>query len=167
MGFNGHFELVSSQRLFGIKIYSFVLKCTNWLLNETVDCMICDELGRNPFFFRNQNFKAGNSYRFDLDTVNWEWCQHDYFAILNENGKIINSWQLKLKEYGPGECPECHGTHKCRKCNGQGMIYPPRQIWNATTCDNCGGTGICQTCDIPRRAPKFGGAPTGIGNGFR
>lgn len=167
MGFKGKFELTTSTRISGVRFHSFVLKCTNLLLSETVDCMISDEHNRQPFFFRGQTFKAGRSYRFDFDTVDWQWCQHDYFAILDNNDKIVKKWQLNLKEYKPGECPECHGTLKCKKCNGQGVVYPHGRMWEYKTCDACGGTGTCHTCDIPRRPGRFGGPPTGIGNGFK
>lgn len=168
MSFSGKFELTTSTRVSGVRIYSFVLKCTNLLMSETVDCMISDEFQQQtPFYFRNQTFKAGRSYRFDFDTVNWQWYQHDFFAILGKDDKIIQKWQLNLKEYKPGECPECHGTHKCRKCNGQGFISPPNRIWEMKSCDACGGTGTCQKCDIPVRQYPSGGGPTGIGNGFK
>ena len=64
-------------------------------------------------------------------------------------------------------CPECHGTLKCKKCNGQGVVYPHGRMWEYKTCDVCGGTGTCHTCDIPRRPGRFGGPPTEIGNGFK
>lgn len=167
MGFKGKFELTTSTRLPEVRFHSFILKCTNLLLSETVDCMISDEHNQQPFYFRGQTFKAGRSYRFDFDTVDWQWCQHDFFAILGKNDKVVKKWQLNLKEYKPGECPECHGTLKCKKCNGQGFIYPRGRMWEYKTCDACGGAGTCHTCDIPRRAGRFGGSPTGIGNGFK
>jgi|GEM_PF-6166132 hypothetical protein len=126
MSFNGKFELAPQKRLAGTVMYSFVLKNTSWFGSETIDCMISDEFGRQPFYFRGVKLKAGRSYRFDFDTENWTWCQHDFFAILGKNDKIVKKWQLNLKEYGPGECPDCHGTKQCRKCHGQGFIYPIR-----------------------------------------
>lgn len=166
MSFKGKFELVSSKRAAGVKLQSFVLTCTNWFSSETVDCMLSDEAGLTPYFFRNQVFKAGRSYRFDYDTVNWTWYQHDYFAILNKNGRIVQKWQLNLTEYGPGECPECHGTEKCKHCNGEGYIYPKGRVELFKKCEACGGTGMCQKCYVPRRKGGFS-APTGIGNGFK
>lgn len=167
MGLKGKFELTTSNRLSGFRFYSFVLKCTNLFQSETVDCMISYDGCLQPFIFRNQTFKAGRSYRFDFDTVDWQWYQHDFFAILDKNDIIVEKWQLNLKEYGPGECPECHGTLKCRKCNGQGFIYPPGRVWEYKMCDACGGTGTCHRCDVPKRPGRFGGPPTGIGNGFK
>lgn len=129
--------------------------------------MISDEFGRQPFYFRGLKLKARHSYRFDFDTENWTWCQHDFFAILGKNDKIVKKWQLNLKEYGPGECPDCHGTKQCRKCHGEGFVYPIGRPELFKTCPACGGTGVCQKCDIPIRQYPSGGGPTGIGNGFK
>ncbi|MDY6372442.1 MAG: hypothetical protein SPL12_09165 [Bacteroidales bacterium] len=167
MGFIGKFEMVTSQRGYNTRLWSFVLKCTNLMFNETVDCMISDSRGLQPFFFRNQQFKAGRSYRFDYDTVDWSWHKDDFFAILEKDDRIAQQWTLALKEYGLGECPQCHGSKRCRRCNGEGFVYPQGQIWAFQTCPECGGTGQCQVCDIPVRNGGFGGPPTGIGNGFR
>ena len=167
MSFSGKFELTPQKRLAGTIMYSFVLKNTSWFGSDTVDCMISDEFGRQPFYFRGVKFKAGRSYRFDFDTENWTWCQHDFFAILGKNDKIVKKWQLNLKEYGPGECPECHGTKQCKKCHGQGFIYPLGHPELFKTCQACGGTGTCQRCEIPYRQYPSGGGPTGIGNGFK
>ena len=83
------------------------------------------------------------------------------------NDKIVKKWQLNLKEYGPGECPDCHGTKQCRKCHGQGFLFPLGHPELFKTCQACGGTGTCQRCDIPVRQLPSGGGPTGIGNGFK
>lgn len=162
MSFKGTFKRVPSSRLANIMVLSFELKCTNLMFGETVDIGLFPSDGSQPWYYRGLNFKAGQTYIFNYDTVNWNWYQGDYAAILGKGDKVIAKWQLQLKEYAPGECPECHGTHKCRTCNGQGMVYPPRKIWEAKFCPQCGGTGICKTCDIPRRAPKYGGGPTGL-----
>lgn len=167
MSLSGKFELVPQKRLAGTVLYSFVLKNTSWFGSDTVDCMISYEGCPQPFMFRNQTFKAGRSYRFDFDTVDWAWHNHDFFAILDKKGNVLKKWELNLKEYGPGECPECHGTKRCRKCNGQGLVYPPGKTWEYKDCDACGGTGVCQRCDIPVRPHRGGGGPTGIGNGFK
>lgn len=167
MGFTGKFELITSTRVPGVRLYSFVIRCTNWIQSEKVDCMISDENNRQPFYFRDQTFKAGQSYRFDFDTVDWYWYQHDYFAILGKNDSIVEKWQLNLKEYKQGECPECHGTLKCKNCRGGGYITHPKRTWEFKMCDCCGGTGVCQTCNIPIRPGRFGGPPFGIGNGYK
>lgn len=162
MSFKGTFKRVSSNRLANIIVLSFELKCTNMMFGETVDVGLFPSDGSQPWYYRGLKFKAGQTYVFNYDTVDWNWCQGDYAAILGKNDKVIDKWQLHLREYSPGECPECHGTHKCRTCNGSGMVYPPHKIWEAKSCPECGGTGICKTCDIPRRKPKLGGAPTGL-----
>lgn len=163
MSLKGSFSLYSPQRLGGhIKLWQFVLKNTNMMFSETVDVMICDCFGQKPFYFRNVKLKAGQSVAFNLDTVDWEWYQDDFAAVIDSNNKILKKWQFHIKEYKPGECPDCHGTHKCRYCHGQGMIYPPGKIWEAKSCEHCGGTGICHTCDINRRKPVSGLGPTGL-----
>ena len=63
MSFKGTFELVPQKRLAGTILYSFVLKNTNWFSSETVDCMISDEFGQQPFYFRGIKLKAGRSYQ--------------------------------------------------------------------------------------------------------
>ena len=166
MSFSGKFELVPQKRAAGMMLYSFVLKNTSWFGSDTFDCMICDELGQQPWYFRDKKLSAGKSFRFDFDTVGWTWYQHDYFAILGKNDKIVEKWQLNLKEYKPGECPDCHGTKKCKKCHGQGFLSPPNKPWEFKNCDACGGTGTCQRCDVPIREYRGGGGPTGLGSGF-
>lgn len=81
MSFKGKFKLTTSTRLSGFRFYSFVLKCTNLFLSEMVDCMIGHEGCHTPFIFRDQTFKAGRFYRFDFDTVDWQWYQRDYNTI--------------------------------------------------------------------------------------
>ena len=115
MSFSGKFEIVPQKRLAGTPLYSFELKNTSWFGSDTFDCMISDERGLSPCYFRDVKLKAGKRLRFDFDTENWTWYNHDFFAILGKNDKILQKWELNLKEYGPGECPECHGTHQCRK----------------------------------------------------
>lgn len=166
MGFSGSFRRKQSPRGHNVVLYSFTLKCTNLFQSETVDIGIFPSNGAQPWFFRNQRLRAGKSYDFDYDTIGWEWCNHDVIAILDKNDQPVKKWELNLKEYAPGECPRCHGTHKCHKCNGEGFIYPNGRIENFKQCPECGGTGICQECDIPTRGPRIGGAPTGIGNGY-
>lgn len=162
MGWKGKFERIPSERLCGTMLYSFTLKNDNLMFSEKVDIAIFDKYGQQPFYFRNQEVKAGKHLRFDFDTVGWTWCQGDKLAILGKNDEIKMQWVLNLKEYGPGECPECHGTHKCRTCNGQGFVYPRGRVEEYKTCTHCGGTGICPTCNIPYRTPKMGGGPTGL-----
>lgn len=151
MSLKGSFEKRISTRMNGITIYSFVLTNTEWLGSDTFDCMLCDAGGQQPWYYREQRLKAGESMRFDFDTVGWTWCQGDFFAILGRRDKIDKSWKLQLKEYRPGECPECHGTDRCGHCGGQGYSFSING--GVSQCPYCGGTGICQTCYIPRRKP--------------
>lgn len=166
MSFKGTFKRIPCNRLAKSLRLSFELKCTNLLFGETVDVGLFPSDGSQPWYFRNLEFKAGQTLVFNYDTVDWDWYQGDYAAILGKNDKIIDKWELRLKEYGPGECPDCHGTHKCRVCHGQGFVYPGGKVYKFQKCNTCGGTGICKTCDVPRRKPKFGGPPTGLGNGY-
>ena len=52
MSFSGRFELAPQKRLAGTILYSFVLKNTSWFGSDTIDCMISDEYGQQPFYFR-------------------------------------------------------------------------------------------------------------------
>jgi len=102
-----------------------------------------------PMIWRSQTLKAKQSLRFDYDTIDWLWCNGDTFVILGKKDSIRHKWPLSLQMYAPGECPECHGTHKCRKCSGKGFVNLPRHT--IEQCDVCHGTGICQTCYVPQR----------------
>lgn len=164
MSFKGTFSRYTSNRIRGHIFISFSLKCTNLMFGETVDVGIFPSDGSQPWYYRRLKFKAGQTYIFNYDSIDWNWCQGDYVAILGADNKVVKKWVLQLKEYGPGECPECHGTHKCKYCRGTGFMNPPgtRHLWEQVSCPKCGGTGICQTCDIPRRKLRFGGPPTGL-----
>ena len=153
MALKGSFEKRISARVNSIRIYSFTLTNTGWLGSETFDCMLSDTVGGQPWYFRSQTLKSGNAMRFDFDTVGWSWCQGDFFAILGRKDKIEHSWQLRLKEYSSGECPECHGTHKCNHCHGNGYSFAFDT--GVSQCPFCGGTGECQTCYVPRRKPPL------------
>ena len=119
--------------------------------SETFDCAIIDSSGQNsPQIRRQITLKPKQSFKFDYDTCGWNWCIGDYFAILGKNDKILKRWDVDVKVYGQGECPDCHGSHKCRQCNGSGTIYH-RQVHSYTQCTDCNGTGICQTCYVPTR----------------
>lgn len=163
MSLQGSFSLYSPQRLGGhIKLWQFVLKNTNMMFSETVDVMLMDCYGQQPFIFRNVKLKAGQSVAFNLDTVDWTWYQNDFAAIIDSNNNIKKKWLFHIQEYAPGECPECHGTHKCKACRGQGYVYPPGRFELGKVCERCAGTGICKTCDIPRRKSPIGMGPLGL-----
>ena len=151
MSFRGKFEPYMSIRQGGKKAYSFTLTCKNMLMPETFDCAIMDSSGQQPTqFHRHLKLKANESKVFNYDECGWDWCQGDAFVILDKNDKIKQRWDLNLKIYSRGECPECHGSHKCNKCNGSGVI---KDIHTHTisSCRACNGTGICQKCYVPIR----------------
>lgn len=139
------------------------------LFGETVDIALIPSDGSQPWFFRDVHFNASQAYEFSIDTTKWEWYQNDAIAIVDKNNKVKKSWRFHRKEYAPGECPECHGTHKCRKCNGQGyripknlelLLHPGPGQSVGGQCDACGGTGSCMTCEIAYR--KGAPGPSGL-----
>ncbi|MBQ6204004.1 MAG: hypothetical protein IJK46_07920 [Prevotella sp.] len=149
MGFRGRFEWFTSLHQGGKRAISFTLTCKNMLLPETFDCAIIDSTGNQPTQIRRHlKLKPNESFTFNYDSCGWDWCQGDFFAILGKNDKIKKRWDLNLKIYGRGECPECHGSHRCIKCNGTGTV---KDIHNHTisACSACNGTGICQKCYVP------------------
>ena len=151
MSLKGQFEWVQSKRQGGRKIISLTLTCTNIFQSEKFDAALIAASGQpQPMFFRQQTLPAKKSFRFDFDTVGWDWCQGDMFALLDKKGNVSNNWVLNMATYNPGECPECHGTKKCNKCGGTGMISNLSQH-TVSVCDKCNGTGLCQTCYIPVR----------------
>ena len=55
----------------------------------------------------------------------------------------------------PRQCPFCHGSGECFKCDGTGVrvVRTRRLRYRQTvTCENCEGTGKCQLC-LSRSAP--------------
>ena len=152
MSFRGSFDWFTSLHQGGKRAISFTLTCKNMLMPETFDCAIIDSTGQQPTQIRRGlKLKPNESFIFNYDSCGWDWCQGDFFAILGKNDKIQKRWDLNLKVYGRGECPECHGSHRCVKCNGTGTI---RNSHNHTidSCPTCNGTGICQKCYVPMRA---------------
>lgn len=118
---------------------------------ETFDCAIIDSSGHEPTQIRRRiKLKPNEYFTFNYDTCGWNWCQGDFFAILGKNDKIVQRWDLNLKIYARGECPECHGSHRCVKCNGNGIIN--NHCTHAIEkCGTCNGTGVCQKCFVPIR----------------
>ena len=151
MKFKGEFSWVKSVRQGGRKAISFTLKCTNFITSETFNAAILDASGLSqPLYFSNQSIPARKSLRFDYDTVGWDWCQGDKFVILDKKGKIKAEWVANMKTYDYGECPTCHGTHRCPQCTGSGHITD-KYTHMIETCQLCAGTGQCQTCYLPVR----------------
>lgn len=162
MNFKGQFTWIQSLRLGGRKAISFTLSCTNVLFDETFDAAILDGSGSSqPLYFTNQAIPARKSLRFDYDTVGWDWCQGDKFVILDKKGKIKKEWVANMRTYAYGECPTCHGTHRCPQCSGSGRITD-RHTHMIETCQACAGTGLCQTCYVPVRGNSNVGQSLGF-----
>lgn len=168
MSLKGSFNWFYSKRQGGKKAISFTLLCDNLFQSETFDCAIIDSSGQVPPQIRRQiTLKAKQYFRFDYDTCDWNWCAGDFFAILGKNDTIDNRWNLDIKVYGMGECPECHGTKKCMACNGNGVLYQ-NQSHMYLSCTHCNGTGICQTCYVPiRQIGSIGNNTTGNANSYK
>ena len=151
MSFRGSFDWFTSLHQGGKRAISFTLTCRNMLMPETFDCAIIDSTGHEPSQIRRRiKLKPNASFTFNYDTCGWDWCQGDFFAILGKNDKIVQRWDLNLKIYAKGECPECHGSHRCVKCNGNGIINN-HSTHTVEKCIVCNGTGICQRCYVPMR----------------
>ena len=151
MAIKGSFEWFNSLRQGGRRAISFTLTNRNMFSPETFDCAIIDGTGQTPPQIRRQlKLKVNESFTFNMDTCGWDWCNGDYFAILGKKDKEKERWDLKLKIYDRGECPECHGSYRCTKCNGTGTIQN-QHLHTIESCQACIGTGVCQTCYVPIR----------------
>jgi len=151
MSFRGSFDWYTSLHQGGKRAISFTLTCKNMLMPETFDCAIIDSTGQQPTQIRRRlKLKPNESFTFNYDSCGWDWCNGDYFAILGKKDKEKERWDLRLKIYDRGECPECHGSYRCTKCNGTGTIRN-QHLHTIESCQACIGTGICQTCYVPIR----------------
>jgi len=137
--------------------WMFTLTNTSFFGSKQVKAYITDYYQRNS---REYPFeaKAGKTYQFHMGTIDWDWCQGDLFILFDSQGKELGRWEFFLKEYAPGECPECHGTKKCGRCKGDFVkinpdIYAQDYFMH---CPQCHGTGVCQTCYIPYHYDKLG-----------
>lgn len=151
--FKGQFSWIQSMRQGGRKAISVSLTCTNLFQSETFDAAIIDGTGQlQPMVFTQLTLGAKKSLRFDMDTVGWDWCQGDTFAILDKNRQMDkhNKWTMNIKVPAPGECRDCHGTHKCKQCNGTGIVTN-NYTHEVSSCNVCHGTGVCQACYVPFR----------------
>jgi hypothetical protein len=152
MSFRGSFEWYNSLHQGGKRAISFTLTCKNMFKTETFDCAIIDSTGQQPTQVRRQlKLKPNESLIFNYDRCRWDWCQGDYFCILGKGDKVEQRWDLNLKIYARGECPDCHGSHRCYNCNGSGVIRN-QHTHTVDTCQTCNGTGICQKCYVPIRS---------------
>lgn len=154
MGFKGKFKQVHCNKLGG-RMWSFELTNTDWFGQSVYNIGIYDIFRQNPWFWRNQVLGSGDTVAYNYDTVDWSFCQGDTVVLLDDNDQILQQWTLEIPEYGPGECPECHGSHVCRKCGGQGFLFPQRGDEVVVKCPDCDGLGTCQTCYVPRRERRF------------
>lgn len=161
MGLKATFCKKNSVRFAGVPIAAFQIENTNWLRTETIDLAISDCYGQNTQYYRKIVLKSGYVYELSYDTGDWEVCQGDIVSLLDKDNRVVRQWQVNFPVYGPGECPECHGSHQCRHCRGEGFVYPQGRIENFQSCPACGGTGVCQTCYVPMRGHRLGGAPIG------
>ncbi len=153
MSLKGKFEWAQSARKGGFRIVSFVLTNDNFFTSETFNAGIVNALnGQLGMQFASLTLERGKSLRFDYDTVDWDWCQGDAFVILDSNGKVKDNWVLRIPQLRPGECNECHGSHRCGACGGSGMIRVSNHLGGYERCGRCFGTGICQTCYVPVRS---------------
>lgn len=135
-----------------MRIISFVLTNDNFFSSETFNAGIVNaQTGQLGMQFARLKLQCDKSLRFDYDTVDWDWCQGDTFVILDSNGRVKHHWTLQVPVPRPGECGECHGTHRCGACGGSGIIRNSGYGGYADRCSRCGGTGICQTCYVPVR----------------
>lgn len=150
MRLEGEFQWYQSMRKGGRKSVSFLLTCHRWFRGEKFIYTIYDGNGQIPPRQSYQELPAQDSIRFDYDTIGWDWCNGDTFAVLDSKGKVKEHWTLNLRTYAPGECPDCHGTHLCPTCRGKGQVTDSMHM--IYTCPTCGGTGQCQRCYIPTRA---------------
>lgn len=152
MSFRGKFEWYNSIQQGGKKAITFTLTCKNMFMRETFDCAIMDSSGQQPSQIRRRiKLKPKESFVFNYDTCGWDWCIGDFFAIIDSNNdNILERWDVDVKVYGRGECPECHGSHRCSKCNGTGIMNNP-YTHTMSQCPVCSGTGLCQTCYVPVR----------------
>lgn len=151
MSFKGKFTWFTSLNQGGRKAISFTLRNDNLLQPEIFDAAIVD--GSNVIPTKRiyqMKLRAGETAVFNIDNGQWDWAQGDFFAIVNKKGDIKKRWDLNLPTLAPGECKECHGTHKCAHCGGHGKILN-RSQHTYEMCTVCRGTGICQTCFIPTR----------------
>lgn len=160
MSLKGQFDWIKSVRLGGRKSISFTLTCTNLLYDEDFDAAILDGTGTlQPMHFTRQSLPARKSFRFDYDTVGWDWCQGDRFVILDKKENIVEEWVANMRTYAYGECPTCHGSHRCPQCSGSGRITD-RHTHMVESCQACAGTGQCQTCYLPTRDNSYVGQYT-------
>ncbi len=129
-------------------IYSFVLLNTDWFGQQSFKIVLSDMgMGHQAPF--DISLKAGKAIELDIRNTGWDWCMGDFAMIVDKNGKEKMRWSFSPQIYAPGTCPECHGTHRCKACDGRGKWVD--KMRNYVYCPICHGTGQCQTCYVPIR----------------
>ena len=138
-----------SDRKGGQLSFSLMITCNRWIFSEKVPFRLIDGSGQLPPKDGYIELKAGQSFRIDYDTFDWDWCDGDYIIIYDNKGREYDRQVFRKRTYAPGECPECHGSHQCATCHGTGRITDRMHM--VSTCPRCLGTGVCQTCYVPTR----------------
>ena len=140
-----------SLRKGGQLSYALKITCKRWWKTEKVAYTIVDGSGQLPPQQGYIELKAGQSRVIDYDHTpgEWDWCEGDFIIIYDTQGREYDRKVFSLTTYGPGECPECHGSHQCAACHGTGRITDKMHM--VSTCPRCLGTGVCQTCYVPTR----------------
>ena len=131
--------------------YALRITCTRWLKTEKVAYTIVDGSGQLPPQQGYMELKAGQYKVIDYDHPpgEWDWCDGDFIIIYDSKGREYDRHVFRMTTYGPGECPECHGSHHCATCHGTGRITDRMHM--VSTCPRCLGTGVCQKCYVPTR----------------
>ncbi len=139
--------------------YSLLITCKRWFKTEKVAFRLVDGSGQIPPKDDYIELAAGMSFRIDYDNYGWDWCDGDYIIIFDTRGREYERKVFRMRTYGPGECPECHGSHQCAACHGTGRITDEMHM--VSTCQRCLGTGLCQTCYVPTRTMPSMNVPYG------
>lgn len=102
MSLDGKFEWVASRRKGGMRAVSFVLSNSNLLMSETFSAVIINSVtAQAGIGWNGVKLERGKSLRFDFDTVDWDWCQGDTFAIVDSKGKVKKHWTLQIPVLRP------------------------------------------------------------------
>ena len=129
-------------------IYSLVLTNTDWLGQQQFTIVLSD-MGMSKKASFDITLKSGKAIELDVRNTGWDWCMGDFAMVVDKKGREKERWNFTPKVYAPGTCPECHGTHRCKACDGRGQWFDKTR--RAVICPTCHGTGQCQTCFVPVR----------------
>ena len=129
-------------------IYSFVLHNTDWVGQQKFTIVFSD-MGMIKTASFDIQLKSGKAVELDVRNTGWDWCMGDFAMIVDKKGKVKMRWNFSPPVYPAGSCPECHGTHRCKACDGRGRWVDKSR--NYVYCPSCHRTGQCQTCYVPVR----------------